>query len=321
MSGRYLAWRLLQVLPATAGIVLIGFLLIHLAPGDPVLALAGEHGDAAYYEFMRHRFGLDRPIPQRLATYAARVMQGDFGMSYVHGRPALAVIGERAPATLLLTGMALFLSVVIGIPLGVLAALRQRRPADAVITVTALGLYSAPVFWVGQLAVLFLAFHLGLFPVQGIATAGSAATGLHHALDVARHLALPAMVLASQEMAALVRLTRGGLVVELATDHVRTARAKGVSQRIVVFRHALPRALLPVLTVIGARAGHLLAGAVVVEIVFGWPGLGRLLISSLQTRDAPVLLGLFFLVSITVILANLLTDLLYAAVDPRIRYR
>lgn len=309
------------MLPATAGIVVIGFLLIHIAPGGPVLALAGEHGDAAYYEFMRHRFGLDRPVPQRLATYAARIAQGDFGMSYVHGRPAVDVILERAPATLLLTGTALFLSLIIGIPLGSFAALRQSRPIDGLITVTALGLYSAPVFWVGQLAALLFAYHLGLFPVQGIATAGSPATGVAHALDVARHLALPALVLASQEIAALVRLTRGGLIAELATDHVRTARAKGLSERIVVFRHALPRALLPVLTVVGARAGHLIAGAVVVEIVFGWPGLGRLLISSLQTRDAPVLLGLFFLVSITVILANLLTDLLYAAVDPRIRYR
>lgn len=321
MNGRYLAWRLLQVLPATAAIVVIGFLLIHIAPGDPVLALAGEHGDAAYYEFMQHRFGFDRPVPQRLATYAARVAQGDFGMSYVHGRPAVDVILERAPATLLLTGTALFLSVLIGIPLGALAALRQRRPADAFVTVMSLGLYSAPVFWVGQIAVLLFAYHLGLFPVQGIATAGSSAAGLTHALDVARHLTLPALVLASQEIAALVRLTRGGLITELATDHVRTARAKGLPERIIVFRHALPRALLPVLTVIGARAGHLIAGAVVVEIVFGWPGLGRLLISSLQTRDAPVLLGLFFMVSITVILANLLTDLLYAAVDPRIRYR
>lgn len=321
MNGRYLAWRLLQVLPATAAIVVIGFLLIHLAPGDPVLALAGEHGDAAYYEFMRHRFGLDRPIPQRLATYAARVVQGDFGVSYVHGRPAVDVILERAPATLLLTGTALLLSVLIGIPLGALAALRQSGPADALITVTSLGFYSAPVFWVGQLAVLLFASYLGFFPVQGIATAGGAGAGLPHALDVARHLTLPALVLASQEIAALVRLTRGGLIAELATDHVRTARAKGLSERIVVFRHALPRALLPVLTVIGARAGHLIAGAVVVEIVFGWPGLGRLLISSLQTRDAPVLLGLFFLISITVIVANLLTDLLYAVVDPRIRYR
>jgi peptide/nickel transport system permease protein len=321
LSGRYVAWRLLQVLPAAAGIVVIGFVLIHAAPGDPVLALAGEHGDAAYYEFMRERYGLDRPLPQQLATYAGRVARGDFGVSYVHGRPALDVILERAPATVLLTGVALILSVLLGLPLGALAARRPHGARDAAITTAALGLYSAPVFWIAQLAILALALRLGLFPVQGMSTAGSVATGLTHALDVARHLALPALVLASQEMAAMVRLTRAGLITELATDHVRTARAKGLTERAVLVRHAMPRALLPLVTVIGARAGHLIAGAVIVEIVFGWPGLGRLLIVALQTRDAPILLGLFFLVSLTVILASLITDLVYAAIDPRVRYR
>jgi peptide/nickel transport system permease protein len=321
LSGRYLAWRLLQVLPAAAGILLIGFVLIHAAPGDPVLALAGEHGDAAYYEFMRDRYGLDRPLPQQLATYAGRVVRGDFGTSYVHGRPALDVILERAPATVLLTGVALLLSILLGLPLGALAARRPHGVRDAAITTAALGLYSAPVFWIAQLAILAVALRLGLFPVQGMSTAGSGATGVAHALDVARHLALPALVLASQEMAAMVRLTRSGLIAELATDHVRTARAKGLTERVVLVRHALPRALLPVVTVVGARAGHLIAGAVIVEIVFGWPGLGRLLIVALQTRDAPILLGLFFVVALTVILANLITDLVYAAIDPRVRYR
>jgi peptide/nickel transport system permease protein len=321
VSGRYVAWRLAQVLPAAAGILLVGFVLLHAAPGDPVLALAGEHGDAAYYEFMRARYGLDRSLPQQLATYAGRVVQGDFGVSYVHARPALDVILERAPATVLLTGMALLLSVLIGLPLGALAARRPYGARDAAITTGALGLYSAPVFWVGQLAIVALALGLGLFPVHGMTTAGSTATGLAHALDVARHLALPALVLASQEAAALVRLTRSGLIAELATDHVRTARAKGLTERVVLLRHALPRPLLPVLTVIGARVGHLIAGALVVEIVFGWPGLGRLLVSSIEARDAPILLGIFFLVSLTVLIANLVTDLVYAAIDPRVRYR
>jgi peptide/nickel transport system permease protein len=321
VSGRYVAWRLAQVLPAAAGILLVGFVLLHAAPGDPVLALAGEHGDAAYYEFMRARYGLDRSLPQQLATYAGRVVQGDFGVSYVHARPALDVILERAPATVLLTGMALLLSVLIGLPLGALAARRPYGARDAAITTGALGLYSAPVFWVGQLAIVALALGLGLFPVHGMTTAGSTATGLAHALDVARHLALPALVLASQEAAALVRLTRSGLIAELATDHVRTARAKGLTERVVLLRHALPRPLLPVLTVIGARVGHLIAGALVVEIVFGWPGLGRLLVSSIEARDAPILLGIFFLVSLTVLIANLVTDLVYAAIDPRLRYR
>lgn len=303
------------------GIVLAGFLLIHLAPGDPILALAGEHGDAQYYAFMRERFGLDQPLPQQLATYFSRVATGDLGFSYVHGRPTLQVIMERAPATLLLTGTAFVMAVLIAIPLGALAARRPHGGRDIGISTVALAFYSSPVFWLGQLSILIIALHLGLLPVQGMTSPGSAAGGLSGVADIARHLALPALVLASHEIAVIVRLTRSGLIDELARDHIRTARAKGVRERLVMLRHALPRALLPVLTVAGSRAGHLIAGAAIVEIVFGWPGMGRLLLSSLQTRDAPVLLGLFFVVSFTVVCVNLLTDLLYAAIDPRVRYR
>jgi peptide/nickel transport system permease protein len=321
MTGGFVFRRLLQVAPTVVGILLVGFLLLHLAPGDPVIAIAGEHGDAAYYSAMRQRFGLDRPLPEQLATYAFRVASGDLGFSYVQGRSAGVIIAERIPATLLLTGTAMLLAVVGAIPLGAIAGRRPYGARDVSISALALGLYSTPVFWVAQLAILLLAVRLGVAPVQGMVTAGSDATGLAHALDVLRHLALPALVLASQELATLVRLTRSGVIDELTRDHVRTARAKGVGERGVLIRHALPRALLPAITVIGARAGHLLAGAAVVEIVFGWPGTGRLLVAALQTRDTPVLLGLFMVISLAVVLANILTDLAYAAVDPRIRLR
>ena len=321
MSGRFVLRRLLQVVPTVAGILLVSFLLVHLAPGDPIIALAGEHGDAAYYASMRQRFGLDRPLPEQLGTYALRVASGDLGFSYVQGRSTASVIAERIPATLLLTGTAMLLAVVGAIPLGAIAGRRPHGARDVGISAVALGFYSAPVFWVAQLAILLLALGLGLAPVQGMVTAGSDATGLPRALDVLRHLALPAMVLASQELATLVRLTRSGVIDEMARDHVRTARAKGVGERAVLVRHALPRALLPAITVIGARAGHLVAGAAVVEIVFGWPGTGRLLVASLQTRDTPVLLGLFLVVSLGVVLVNIVTDLAYASVDPRVRLR
>lgn len=321
MNRRYLLRRLLQILPAVAGIVVVGFVLIHAGPGEPVLALAGEHGDAAYYEFMRERFGLDQPLPHRLATYAGRVARGDLGVSWVQGRPVLHVILERAPATLLLTGTALLLALLIAIPLGASAARRPHGARDALINMGALGLYSAPVFWIAQLAVLGIAFPIAFLPSHGMTAPGSDATGLAYAGDVLRHLALPMLVLASQEVAALARLTRSGLIDELERDHIRTARAKGLSERAVLMRHALPRALLPVVTVLGARAGHLIAGAAIVEIVFGWPGIGRLLLTALQTRDSPLLLGIFLMVSFTVVLANLLADLLHAALDPRVRYR
>ncbi|HVM00533.1 MAG TPA: ABC transporter permease [Egibacteraceae bacterium] len=320
MSPRYIGWRLAQVVPSVAGIVLVGWLLIHLAPGDPLVALAGQSGDEAYYAFMREKFGLDRPLHEQLVTYASNVLRGDLGVSYTRGRPATEVVLERVPATLLLTATALVLSSVAGVALGVIAASRPRGWRDLLVNGAALGLYAAPVFWVAQLAVLTLALRLRFFPVQGMSGVATT-TGLASVLDLARHLVLPAVVLATQETAVVARFTRAGLLEELARDYVRTARAKGLSQSRALLRHALRRALLPVATVVGARVGHLVSGAIVVEIVFGWPGLGRLLLSATQTRDAPVLLAIFFLVAFSVILANLATDIVYALLDPRIRYR
>lgn len=320
MSLRYVGWRLLQVVPAVLGIVLVGWLLINLAPGDPVIALAGESGDEEYYARVRERFGLDRSLPEQLLAYAANVFRGDLGVSYIGGRPATEVVLERLPATLLLTLTSLVLSSVVGVALGVAAASRAGGWRDLTFNLTALGFYAAPVFWLAQLALLTFALRIGFFPVQGMSSAQTT-TGIAAVFDVARHLALPALVLASQETAAVARFTRAGLLEELERDYVRTARAKGLSRARALFRHALRRALLPVVTVIGARVGHLISGAIIVEIVFGWPGLGRLLLSATQTRDSPVLLAIFFLVAFSVILANLLTDLVYAWLDPRISYR
>lgn len=318
---RYLAWRLLQVLPTAVGIVLVAFVLLHLAPGDPILALAGEHGDAAYYDFMRERFGLDRSLPDQLVTFMRRVAAGDVGVSYVHGRPAMAVIAERIPATLGLMLTALILSTVGGILIGAYGGARAGRRRDLTLTIGTLLLAAAPVFLVGQLAVLGPGMHLGLFPLGGMRSAGSELTGLAAALDLMRHLALPSLVLAAAELAVVARLTRRALASELASDHIRTARAKGLARGVVVVRHGMRAVALPVLTVVGGRVGHVLGGAVVVEILFGWPGIGRLLLAATQARDTPVLLGIFLLIAATVVTVNLLTDLLYAALDPRIRFR
>lgn len=320
-QGRYVLLRLVQVLPTVAGVVLLGFVLIHVAPGDPVLALAGESGDAEYYAAVRERFGLDRSLPEQFVAYVRALVVGDLGTSFVHGRSATTLIAERLPATLLLTTSALVLSTIGGMLVGTMSAVRHGRPVDTVLNLSSLGLYAAPVFWLGQLAILGLSLRLGWFPVQGMTSARGGATGVAHVLDVAHHLALPAVVLASQQLAAVSRLTRAGLVDELASDHVRTARAKGVREPVVVLRHALRRPLLPVLTVIGGRVGHLVAGTVIIETVFGWPGVGRLLLASVTARDIPVVLAVFLLVALAVVLANVLTDLAYAWVDPRVRYR
>jgi peptide/nickel transport system permease protein len=319
MTARYLLRRLAQVVPAVAGILVITFVAVHTAPGDPVLALAGEHGDAVYYAFIREKFGLDRPLPEQLLVYVGRVISGDLGLSFVHGRPVAAVVAERLPATLLLIGTALVLSTTTGVALGVLAARRAGRPSDLALRTGALLAHAMPSFWLAQMAAIVLALGTGWFPVQGLTDARRAFTGWRYALDVAHHLVLPVLVLAAGELALTTRLVRTGVREALATDYARTARAKGLPERSVV-RHALRNALLPIVTVIGSRAGLVVTGAVLVETVFAWPGLGQLLLSSIQTRDVPVLLGLFVLTSVSVIAANLLTDLAYVWLDPRIRY-
>ncbi|CAN5909913.1 ABC transporter permease [soil metagenome] len=314
----YVVRRTLQIVPTVLGIVLIAFLLVHLAPGDPVMAVAGEHGDPTYYAFMRERFGLDQSVPRQLLTYLARIARGELGNSYVQGRSTLAIIMERVPATALLGGTALLFALALSLPLGVIAARHPDSARDGTISAVALALFSAPAFWLAQMVILCFAVGMRIFPVQGMTTAGSDATGVQHVLDIARHIVLPAVALGAQELAVLVRLTRSGLIDELGRDHIRTARAKGVREIVVLVRHAFPRALAPTITVVGARIGHLLAGAAVVEVVFGWPGLGRLLFSALETRDIPVLLGLFIVISFSVVVVNLATDLLHAAIDPRI---
>ena len=319
MSARYLLRRIAQIAPAVLGILVIAFVVVHTAPGDPVVALAGEHGDAAYYAFMRAKFGLDRPIHEQLVVYLGHALRGDFGSSFVHGRPVLHVVAERLPATLLLMVSALLLSSVIGVALGVLAARRAYGPADTGFRLAALLGHALPPFWLAQIAALVLAVGTGLFPVQGLTDARRAWTGWRHVADVLHHLALPLLVLTVGELALLTRLVRAGLLREMRTDYVRVARAKGLTDG-AVLEHALRNTLLPVVTVIGGRVGMLVTGAVLVEAVFAWPGLGLLMLSSIQTRDIPVLLGLFILISGGVILANLLTDLAYTWLDPRVRY-
>ncbi len=301
------------------GVVIIGFALVHLAPGDPVLALAGENGDEAYYAEMRERFGLDRPLVVQLWEYLSQLVQGDLGSSSIRKKPVTDVIFSRLPNTLLLAGTALALSTLFGLLAGVWAAARPGGVRDRLISVAVLLLYAIPVFWLGQLAVLWLGLRLGWFPVQGRTDARSDATGLTHHLDVAHHLALPALVLASQQIAVVARLTRANVIEELDAPHIDAARSRGLTERRILFRHALPGALLPVITVVGNRVGHLVSGAVVIEIVFGWPGIGRLLVTSTTDRDVPVLLGLFLLIGFAVLIANLLTDLSYQLLDPRIR--
>jgi peptide/nickel transport system permease protein len=318
---RYVVQRLLQAVPVLLGLLVFNFLLIHTAPGDPIYVLAGQSGDAAYYAEMRARFGLDRPLHEQLGRYVLNVLRGDFGYSFAYRQPVFQVIASRVPATLLLSLSGLLIATVLGVWLGTLAARYADSPVDHLISVTTLVGYSMPAFWLGQVLLIVFAANLGLFPVQGMTTARGGYTGWRYGLDVAWHLVLPSVTLGLLQLALVTRLTRTGLLEVLAEDYVRTARAKGLLSGAVLFRHALRNALLPVVTVVGGHVGTLLAGAVLTEIIFAWPGLGRLLYDATLSRDYPLLMAIFLVVSASVVVVNLLTDLTYLLLDPRVRYR
>lgn len=304
--------------------VVIGltFALIRLAPGDTAVTLAGSGGgDPAYLATLRSHLGLDRSLPEQVFTYTVAVTRGDLGFSVVRGRAVSDVLLDRLPATLLLIGTALAISSVGGILLGVIAAARQGTRTDAAIFAGSLLVYSLPVFWLGQLAVGLFAVRLRWLPTGGMTSIASSPSGATRLLDLARHLVLPAGVLGLLFIALVVRVTRAAMADVLGEDYIRAARGRGLSERRILFRHGLRNALRPVVTVVTGQLGVVLTAAVLVETVFSWPGLGRLLLDSVLARDNPMLVGLLLLSSISVALANLAADVLYALVDPRISYR
>jgi peptide/nickel transport system permease protein len=315
----YVVRRLLQVVPLVLGILLLTFFLIHLAPGDPIYALAGQSGDAAYYASMRAKFGLDRPLVEQLGIYLWNALHADFGYSYTHAQPVFTVIVDRIPATLLLMVPAVVLSSGLGVWFGAQAAAHLDRLTDHVIVAGTLLGAAVPAFWLAQLLVIFLAAGLGLFPVQGMSNARGSPPGFGGVLDVAHHMVLPVLTLATLQLTLVTRLTRAGLREALTEDYVRTGWAKGLNGLQVLLRHALPNALLPVITLVGTQFGTLLTGAVLTEIIFAWPGLGRLLYDATLARDYPLLMAIFLAASVSVILANLVVDLVYSWLDPRVR--
>jgi peptide/nickel transport system permease protein len=311
---------MLQAVPLLLGVLAVNFFLIHIAPGDPIYLLAGDGGDEAYFAAMREKYGLDRPLPVQLGLYLLGVAQGEFGYSFAYAQPVFDVIFTRLPPTLLLMGVSILLSTVVGIWLGLVCARRPHSALERSVLVATLLGYGCPAFWLGQLLVLLFAVRLGWFPVQGMVNARADYEGLTRIGDIALHLVLPVVTLSVLHLALVTRLTRTGLREELSKDYVRTARAKGLPTLQVVNRHALRNALLPVVTVAGADIGTLFTGAVLTEIVFAWPGLGRLLYDATLNRDYPLLMGIFMLVGTSVILTNIVTDVAYSVLDPRVRY-
>ena len=318
---RFILARLVKAAVILLAIMIFNFLLIHAAPGDPAAVMAGEAGatDEKFIADLRARFGLDQPFSVQLWLYVKSMVQFDLGFSYRQNMPVADLIWQRLPATLLLTISAFVISLVLGVIAGVLAASKQGTWWDTVISTLALLFYATPLFWVALMASLLFSVVLGWLPGFGYETIGANYTGLARALDIGKHLILPATTLGLFFMAVYMRMTRASMLEMSRLDFVKTARAKGLSNGVIQRRHVLRNALLPVITLAGLQAGQIVGGAVLTETVFAWPGIGRLLFEAISQRDYSVLLGVFFVSAAMVLLFNLITDILYVVVDPRIR--
>jgi ABC-type dipeptide/oligopeptide/nickel transport system permease component len=303
--ARHIIHRLLLTLPALWLVLTLVFLLIHIVPGDPVEQMLGEGASPGQAQQLRSALGLDQPILIQYGHYLAQIAHGDLGQSLKFQLPVRRVIFDRYPATLQLAFLALFVCAAMAIPAGVLAAYRRGRPADRVIGVITLFGLALPNFALGPLLITLFSIKLGWLPVSG--RGGTL------------HYILPAATLGAALAAILTRMVRGAMLEELSSDYVRTARAKGLSTFAVLTRHALRNALIPIITILGLQFGTLLAGTIVTETIFSWPGIGRLTVQAISSRDYPLLQGCILVIALSYVLVNLLTDFLYAVIDPRVR--
>lgn len=304
--SRFILRRVLLSIPTLFGVLVVAFLLLYVAPGDPVESMIGERADSATIARLRAQLRLDDPLPQRFGHYVARVVSGDLGQSYITNRPITQDIRERFPKTLQLAGAAMLLATIIGITLGVLSARRPGGIADRFALALAYLGISFPVYWVGLLLILLFAVTLRWLPPSGYGSL--------------RFLALPALTLGMRSIAFLARMTRSAMLEALSADYIRTARAKGLNEWVVTFKHALRNALIPIITVLGLDFGAYLTGSILTETIFSWPGIGRYVVNAISRRDLPAIQGAVLFLSIVFVLVNLITDLAYAKADPRVSY-
>lgn len=316
---KYILQRLLIALPVLFGITVIDFALINFAPGDPITAMVDPTAAVRYggEEALRERMGLNQPILNRYFIWLREVASGNLGYSYVRNRPVVDRIMERLPATLILTVTALVIAVAVGIPLGMLSAIRQYSPLDYSLTLVAFAGLSVPDFFLALGGIYIFALKLDILPPFGMMSLQS---DLPRTLDIIHHLILPATILGFSSTAALMRFARTSLLEVLKQEYIITARAKGLAELRVLRRHALRNALIPLITILSLRLPGLFGGSVIIETIFSWPGIGQLAIQSITDRDYPQIMGLLLISGILVLAANLLADILYAFADPRIRY-
>ncbi|MCB1396298.1 MAG: ABC transporter permease [Rhodobacter sp.] len=319
----FLARRVLYGVLAILAIAVINFFLLQLAPGDAAEALAGQAGtaDPQYIAQLRAQFGLDQPLWHQLWAFIVRLATLDLGYSYVFNEQVSVLIFQRMPATLMLMGTALTIAVAGGIVLGVTAARFANRWPDRLISLGALLLYGTPPYWIGLMMILVFAVMLGWTPTSGMENVLAFNTGWDRVVDIAHHLILPAAAQSIFYLAIYIRLVRAGMLEILSLDFIRVARAKGISERRLSYRHALRNAVLPLVTIVGTNVGNFLGGAVLTETVFSWPGVGRLMFDAMFQRDLNLLLSILVLSSTFVIIANLVVDLLYAIINPTVELK
>jgi len=330
----YLGRRIALLVPTLLGVSVLAFSLIHLVPGDPAAVMLGERANARAVAELRHEMGLDRPLPVQYWIFLTSALEGDLGRSIKTREKVSVEIAHRFPATFELALAAMLIAVGLGVPLGVLAARRRGGWLDAMVMTGSLVGVSLPIFWLGLLLLLWLSVGMGWFPLEGRADAAlavPAVTGLltvdtllagrlDSFVDALKHLVLPALALGTIPLSVISRITRSSVLEVLRLDFVRTAWAKGLAERVVLAKHVLKNAFIPVLTVIGLQFGYLLGGAIITETIFAWPGLGRWLLLSVQARDFRAVQGGVMLVALVFVIVNLTVDALYAVLDPRIRY-
>lgn len=316
-----IAFRIVQALGLILAVIVLNFFLIQIAPGDAATAIAGDQsaGDPEVLEQIREQYGLDKPVVVQLGIYIGNVARGDLGDSIWFNEPVTELLKDRIWPTVLLSAAALSFALVFGVTIGTIAARKPESMMSHSITVLALVGFAMPAFWTGLLLLILVGVRFDFFPVSGYHDLDFEGNWFESWLDIGQHLILPALTLGIIYLAQYSRLSRASMLEVLESDYVRTARAKGLSERSVTFKHGLRNGIIPVVTILGLQFGAVLSGAILVESVFAWPGLGRLAFEAVSRRDTPVLLGVLLLVSISVIIANLLTDLVYRLIDPRIR--
>lgn len=312
---RYILKRLLALIPVLIGVTILVFLIMQLAPGDPAQIMLGSKATQSNINALRHQLGLDKPLYQQYFIWLGKVLTGDWGRSIQLRRAVLPLVWMRFQATAILTVFAALIAIIFGMFAGIISATKQYSIWDRLLMFLALVGFCLPVFWLGLIMQIIFGLKLGWLPVSGMHSPGGEGF-----LDTIPYLILPALTLSVGSMAEIARMTRSSMLEVIRQDYIRTARAKGLGQRAVVFRHALKNALIPVVTVVGMQFGYLLAGAVLVEIIFSWPGLGTLMVNGILARDFPLVQGIVLFVASVYVLVNLIVDIIYAFLDPRISY-